>query len=717
MGSASYIRVFGFICVVLGLTGVPGNHSLSGETAAPRASRFGIESFRHQTHAESQPSLELPTTNRSPSEIETFLPPPPTRSCFMATWPGVSGAKGYLLDVSTSSSFDSFVDGYHELDVGNVTGRVVTGLNRGTTYYYRVRAYYETALTKYSETIPITTEPTTGLTIHPTFDNSITGNPNAAAIQAMINRAIGIYESLFSDPITIQIRFRYATTGPDGIPLSHGLVSQSDTTVYTNVSWNTYISALRADARTSNDNIANASLPGNALSPNIRPASANGRALGLNTPPAMFANGSVGQGGPYDGIVTLNSSKPFQFSRPVNGNSFDAQRITEHEMDEVIGLASRLGDNSSDLRPQDLFSWSSAGHRNITSSGTRYFSINSGMTNIVGFNQDPNGDFGDWLSEACPQAHPYPQNAFSCVGQSSDIAATSPEGINLDVIGYDLTQPSQASLSNISTRSFVQTGEHVMIGGFIVQGSGPKRVIIRAIGPELTQFGIPDALANPRLELHNGSGTLIGTNDDWQTTIIGGIITSNQVSDIQNSGHAPSAATESAIIADLQPGNYTAVVRGVNNTVGVALVEVYDLSSGESSSLGNISTRSFVQTGEHVMIGGFIIQGSGPKRVIIRAIGPELTQYGIPDALANPRLELHDGSGALLATNDDWQTTIIGGIITGNQVSDIQNSGHAPTAATESAIIADLPPGNYTAIMSGVNNTAGVGLVEVYDLN
>ena len=717
MGSASYIRVFGFICVVLGLTGVPGNHSLSGETAAPRASRFGIESFRHQTHAESQPSLELPTTNRSPSEIETFLPPPPTRSCFMATWPGVSGAKGYLLDVSTSSSFDSFVDGYHELDVGNVTGRVVTGLNRGTTYYYRVRAYYETALTKYSETIPITTEPTTGLTIHPTFDNSITGNPNAAAIQAMINRAIGIYESLFSDPITIQIRFRYATTGPDGIPLSHGLVSQSDTTVYTNVSWNTYISALRADARTSNDNIANASLPGNALSPNIRPASANGRSVGLNTPPAMFANGSVGQGGPYDGIVTLNSSKPFQFSRPVNGNSFDAQRITEHEMDEVIGLASRLGDNSSDLRPQDLFSWSSAGHRNITSSGTRYFSINSGMTNIVGFNQDPNGDFGDWLSEACPQAHPYPQNAFSCVGQSSDIAATSPEGINLDVIGYDLTQPSQASLSNISTRSFVQTGEHVMIGGFIVQGSGPKRVIIRAIGPELTQFGIPDALANPRLELHNGSGTLIGTNDDWQTTIIGGIITSNQVSDIQNSGHAPSAATESAIIADLQPGNYTAVVRGVNNTVGVALVEVYDLSTGESSSLGNISTRSFVQTGEHVMIGGFIIQGSGPKRVIIRAIGPELTQYGIPDALANPRLELHDGSGALLATNDDWQTTIIGGIITGNQVSDIQNSGHAPTAATESAIIADLPPGNYTAIMSGVNNTAGVGLVEVYDLN
>jgi hypothetical protein len=169
------------------------------------------------------------------------------------------------------------------------------------------------------------------------------------------------------------------------------------------------------------------------------------------------------------------------------------------------------------------------------------------------------------------------QNAFSCTGQSSDIAATSPEGINLDVIGYDLTQTSQASLGNISTRAFVQTGENVMIGGFIVQGTGPKMVIIRAIGPELTRFGIADALSNPRLELHNGTGALIATNDDWQTTILGGIITSNQVSDIQNSGHAPTVASESAIIANLQPGNYTAIVSGVNNTTGVALVEVYDL--------------------------------------------------------------------------------------------------------------------------------------------
>jgi hypothetical protein len=716
MGRVSYIRVSAFVCVVLGLVGVASDHRVSAQTTAPRPSQFEIGTFRHETRAESQTSSELPYTNEFPSEAETVSPPPPTRSSFMATWLGVTRAKGYLLDVSTSSSFDSFVDGYHDLDVGNVTGRVVTGLNRGTTYYYRVRAYDATAPTVYSETIAITTEPSTGLTIHPTFDGSITGNPNAAAIQAMINSTIAIYESLFSDPITIQIRFRYATTAPDGSRLPQGLVSQSDIGLYV-IPWNTYISALRADAATNNDNVATASLPGSALSTNMRPGSANGRAVGLNTPPAMFADGTVGDGGLYDGIVTLNSSTPFQFSRPVNENNFDAQRVTEHEVDEVIGLGSRIGHNSNDLRPQDLFSWSSAGHRNITASGTRYFSINSGMTNIVDFNQDPDGDFGDWLSGPCPQAHPYPQNAFSCLGQSSDIAATSPEGINLDVIGYDLTQTTQPSLGNISTRSFVQTGQHVMIGGFIVQGTGPKRVIIRAIGPELTQYGILDFLANPRLELHNGTGALIASNDDWQTTIIGGIITTNQVSDIQNSGHAPTAASESAIIAELQPGNYTAIVPGVNNTAGVALVEVYDLSPGASSSLGNISTRSFVQTGEHVMIGGFVVQGTGAKRVIIRAIGPELTQYGITDFLANPRLELHNGSGALIASNDDWQTTIIGGIITSNQVSDIQNSGHAPTAASESAIIANLQPGNYSAIVPGVNNTAGVALVEVYDLN
>jgi len=222
------------------------------------------------------------------------------------------------------------------------------------------------------------------------------------------------------------------------------------------------------------------------------------------------------------------------------------------------------------------------------------------------------------------------------------------------------------------------------------------------------------------LELHDATGALIASNDDWQHTIIGGVITRDQVDDIRYSGHAPANPFESAIIAALQPGNYTAIVRGVNDTRGVGLVEVYNhplYSFLRDKVLGNVSTRSFVQTGDDVMIGGFVVQGSGAKRVIVRAIGPELTEHGVPNPLADPTLELHDDTGALIASNDNWMTTILGGIITRNQVQDIRDTGHAPTDPRESAIIATLPPGNYTAIVRGVNETTGVGLVEVYDLD
>ena len=274
-----------------------------------------------------------------------------------------------------------------------------------------------------------------------------------------------------------------------------------------------------------------------------------------------------------------------------------------------------------------------------------------------------------------------------------------------------------SNLGNISSRALVQTGDNVIIGGFIVQGTAAKRVIIRAIGPELTNYGVPNALVNPRLELHDGTGALIASNDNWQHTIIGGIITADQVRDIMATRLAPRDPMESAIVANLPAGNYTAIVRGVNNTTGVALVEAYDLSPETDSFLGNISTRSFVQTGDNVMIGGFIVAATESKRVIVRAIGPELTGYGIPNALANPRLELYDANGALIASNDNWRTTIIGGIITSDQTQAIRNSGYAPGDGREAAIVADLPPGNYTTIVRGVNNTTGVALVEVYDLD
>ena len=414
------------------------------------------------------------------------LPPPvmaPTRSSFLAVWDSVSGATRYRLDVSTTSSFSSYVRGYRDSDMGNVTNHIVSRLSPGTTYYYRVRAYSALGTRINSNLMTATTATTSGLVINPTFDSSITSDPNSAAIQSMINQAIAIYQSLFSDSITVSILFRYSTTAPNGGLLSSGTLARSNYVIYT-VSWTTYVTALTADGKTGNDTTANASLPASPLSTNIVPSSANGRAVGLNTPPAMFANGSVGGGGPYDGIVTLNSANSFQFTRPPSGSNYDALRSTEHEMDEVLGLGSHLNSGSSDLRPQDLFSWSAPASRNTTSTGSRYFSINSGITNIVAFNQVASADFGDWLSAFCPQANPYVQNALSCPGQSSDVTATSPEGINLDVIGYDL---ASTVLPQISAVNFSRTA------GFTITWTtkaGSTYQIQRSTDPSFTTYTI-----------------------------------------------------------------------------------------------------------------------------------------------------------------------------------------------------------------------------------
>ncbi len=255
---------------------LPGQNIVSGTPFQPGAAT-------HETWMDSQAALQFSNASEVAAKIEAVSSAPATRSSFMASWENVSGATGYLLDVSTNDSFNDYVEGYHDLDVGNVTGRVVTGLNPGTTYYCRVRPYTATGPGSYSQAMTATTVPTTGVIIHATFDSSITGNANAAAIEAMINRAVSIYESLFSDPITIQILFRYATTSPDGTPLPAGRISQSNY-VYYSIPWNTAVDALRADAKTSNDNLAIASLPANALSANILPASANGRAVGERIP-------------------------------------------------------------------------------------------------------------------------------------------------------------------------------------------------------------------------------------------------------------------------------------------------------------------------------------------------------------------------------------------------------------------------------------------------
>jgi len=386
-------------------------------------------------------------------------------------------------------------------------------------------------------------------------------------------------------------------------------------------------------------------------------------------------------------------------------------------IDVTVGPGGNLvfSPSSVTIRPGDQvrWTWSSSGHS--TTSGSP--GLPNGIWDSGIHNQ------GATFTRTFNSAGTFPYyctphgGCCNMVGTVTVVnASPTPSPTPMPTATPSATPTPTSILGNISTRSFVQTADNVMIGGFIVQGTQPKMVIIRAIGPELTPFGVPNVLANPTLELHNGAGALIASNDNWQATIIGGIITQDQVQEILNSGRAPTDTMESAIIANLPAGNYTAIVRGVSSTTGVALVEVYDLSPDADSILGNISTRSFVQTDDNVMIGGFIVQGTQPKMVIIRAIGPELTPFGVPNVLANPTLELHNGAGALIASNDNWQATIIGGIITQDQVQEIFNSGLAPTDAMESAIIANLPAGNYTAIVRGVSNTTGVALVEVYDL-
>lgn len=254
--------------------------------------------------------------------------------------------------------------------------------------------------------------------------------------------------------------------------------------------------------------------------------------------------------------------------------------------------------------------------------------------------------------------------------------------------------PTPTLLSNISTRLSVGTNDNVLIGGFIVSGTESKRILIRAIGPSLNLAG---KLANPTLELHDKSGATIESNDDWQK--------SPNAQAISDTTIPPSNSLESAIIRTVNPGPYTAIVRGKNNTTGVALVEIYDLGASSTSQLANISTRGLVLTGDNVLIGGTIVAGTGSQKVIVRALGPSLS---VPGKLSDPTLELRNSNGALVASNDNW--------VSSPQKAEIMATTIPPPNDMESAIVATLPHGAYTAIVRGAGNKTGVALVDFYTL-
>jgi plastocyanin len=265
--------------------------------------------------------------------------------------------------------------------------------------------------------------------------------------------------------------------------------------------------------------------------------------------------------------------------------------------------------------------------------------------------------------------------------------------------------PSPAQALNIATRMRVETGSNVLIGGFIVTGNAPKIVVARGIGPSLADFGISDALANPTLELHAANGTVIAQNDDWQSD-------PTQAAQLTALGLGLGNPLESGLIATLPPdASYTAILAGKDGGTGVGLVEIYDTNQAADSQLANISTRGFVLTDTNVMIGGFILGGNNHNtRVVVRGIGPSLGKIGLSPVLADPTLELHDGNGALLITNDDWQDDP-------TMAGEIAALGLALQEPKESGIFMSLPPGAYTAVLAGTDGGTGIGLVEVYNVH
>jgi len=277
------------------------------------------------------------------------------------------------------------------------------------------------------------------------------------------------------------------------------------------------------------------------------------------------------------------------------------------------------------------------------------------------------------------------------LGADDGVHAVAYDAVVVRVTGHN-------ALANLATRVQVGAAENVAIAGFIITGNSSKQVVVRGLGPSLTSAGVQGALSDPLLELYDSGGNLFASNNDWQQ---------NQAQALRDANLAPANDLESALLLALTPSAYTAIVRGNGNAMGIGLVEVYDLQPSATSKLGNLSTRGLVGSGQNVMIGGAIVTGPDNARVVFRALGPSLASVGIPSALSDPQLDLFDGNGVKIFSNNNWKDS---------QQSAIASTGLSPSNDLESAIVRDLVPGNYTAVVSGVNGATGVALVEAYHL-
>lgn len=338
---------------------------------------------------------------------------------------------------------------------------------------------------------------------------------------------------------------------------------------------------------------------------------------------------------------------------------------------------------------REMIIWGGAGSSNVSlNTGARYH---------------PGTD--NWVATSTTGA-PTERGFHTAVWTGSEMIAWGGSNSSgyLNSGGRYCAPPSITTLGNISTRLRVETGNNVLIGGFIVTGSAPKNVAVRGVGPSLTQFGIPGVLSDPTLQLRDSSGALVRQNDNWQDD-------PSQASQLTALGLALQNPNEAGLVATLQSGaSYTAILAGKSGGTGVGLVEIYDTSPTASSQLANISTRGFVLTGDNVMIGGFILTGTNNTRVAVRGIGPSLADLGLSPVLADPTLELRDSNGALLFSNDNWQDDPI-------SAAQLTALGLAPANQAESGIVVSALPGAFTAILAGKNGGTGIGLVEIYNVH
>lgn len=316
------------------------------------------------------------------------------------------------------------------------------------------------------------------------------------------------------------------------------------------------------------------------------------------------------------------------------------------------------------------------------------------------FPTDASGDFSGTLTLEFP---PTANQPLAAIPGSLDLTVQQID-LKLDPSPATVSAPSQPQ--NISTRANVGTGDNVLIGGIIITGNDNKEIVLRAIGPSLSGGGVTNALADPMLELFDSTGAMIASNDNWMD------LSADDQMILTDHSLAPTGDLESALVSNLAPGAYTAIVTGVGGTTGIALVEAYDIDGGTTDSeFGNISTRGFVGTDEDVMIGGFILGGGegGFAQVIVRGIGPSLADANVSDVLADPTIEVFDGNGNTIATNDNWMDD--------PNMQQVSDFGLAPSDPNESALYDVLPIGAYTVILSGVGGTSGNALVEAYDVD